>query len=138
MLCNTQINMSDQQGCIRVYEDQGKIQRYTEIINQFQPSFGRLSQVLDLAGNENRLKIIYLLREENNLCVCDLSDILSMSIPAVSQHLRKLKDAQLIQARKVGQTVFYSLRDESIDILNLILGYLTTSQTSSELSVSLN
>ncbi|GGC14754.1 ArsR/SmtB family transcription factor [Dyadobacter sediminis] len=130
--------MSDQQGCIRVYEDQGKIQRYTEIINQFQPSFGRLSQVLDLAGNENRLKIIYLLREENNLCVCDLSDILSMSIPAVSQHLRKLKDAQLIQARKVGQTVFYSLRDESIDILNLILGYLTTSQTSSELSVSLN
>jgi DNA-binding transcriptional ArsR family regulator len=130
--------MSDEQGCIRIYEDQDKIQQYTKRINEFQPSFGRLSQVLDLAGNENRLKIIYLLREENDLCVCDLSDILGMTIPAVSQHLRKLKDAQLIEARKVGQTVFYSLRNESTDILNLILGYLTTLQTSSELSVSLN
>ncbi|HEV7381240.1 DNA-binding transcriptional ArsR family regulator [Dyadobacter sp. BE34] len=129
--------MGDQQGCIRVYEDQDKIQQYVETINEFQPFFGRLAQVMDLAGNENRLKIIYLLREENNLCVCDLSDILAMSIPAVSQHLRKLKDAQLIQARKVGQTVFYSLREESSDILHLILAHLTTLQKSSELAVSL-
>jgi ArsR family transcriptional regulator, lead/cadmium/zinc/bismuth-responsive transcriptional repressor len=130
--------MRDQQSCIRVFEDQEKIQQYTEKINDFQPFFGRLAQVMDLAGNENRLKIIYLLREENNLCVCDLSDILSMSIPAVSQHLRKLKDAQLIQARKVGQTVFYSLREESSDILHLILAHLTTLQKSSELAVSLS
>lgn len=87
-----------------------------------------MAQILDLAGNENRLKIIYLLREENNLCVCDLSDILSMTIPAVSQHLRKLRDAQLIHAKKVGQTVFYSLREDSTDILHLLLGHLTTLQ----------
>lgn len=129
--------MSDQQSCIRIFEDQVKIQQYVETIKEFQPFFGRLAQVMDLAGNENRLKIIYLLREENNLCVCDLSDILGMSIPAVSQHLRKLKDAQLIQARKVGQTVFYSLREESSDILNSILAHLTTLQKSSELAVSL-
>lgn len=127
--------MSDQQSCVRIFEDQEKIQQYTETIKEFQPSFARLAQVMDLAGNENRLKIVYLLREENNLCVCDLSDILSMSIPAVSQHLRKLKDAQLIQARKDGQTVFYSLREESSDILNLILGHLTTLQKSLELVV---
>lgn len=130
--------MSDQQGCVRVYEDQDKIQQYTERISEFQQSFGRLAQVLDLAGNENRLKIIYLLREENDLCVCDLSDILGMTIPAVSQHLRKLKDAQLIEARKVGQTVFYSLREESSDIFHLILAHLTTLQKSSELAVSLD
>ncbi|WP_138485338.1 ArsR/SmtB family transcription factor [Dyadobacter bucti] len=130
--------MSNQQSCVRIFEDQEKIQQYTETINEFQPFFSRLAQVMDLAGNENRLKIIYLLREENNLCVCDLSDILGMSIPAVSQHLRKLKDAQLIQARKVGQTVFYSLREESLDILNSILAHLTTLQKSSELAVSLN
>ena len=130
--------MSNQQSCVRIFEDQEKIQQYTETINEFQPFFSRLAQVMDLAGNEIRLKIIYLLREENNLCVCDLSDILGMSIPAVSQHLRKLKDAQLIQARKVGQTVFYSLREESLDILNSILAHLTTLQKSSELAVSLN
>lgn len=125
--------MSDQQSCIRVFEDQDKIDRYTEKINELQPFFGRMAQVLDLAGNENRLKIIYLLREENNLCVCDLSDILSMTIPAVSQHLRKLKDAQLIQAKKVGQTVYYSLRGDSTDILHLLLGHLTTIQNTEAL-----
>ncbi|WP_425291189.1 ArsR family transcriptional regulator [Spirosoma linguale] len=46
--------------------------------------------MLNLAGNENRLKLIYLLKEEADLCVCDLSDILGMTIPAASQHLRKL------------------------------------------------
>ncbi|MBK9939143.1 MAG: ArsR family transcriptional regulator, partial [Chitinophagaceae bacterium] len=35
--------------------------------------------------------MIYLLEEEKELCPCDLSDILGMSIPAVSQHLRKLR-----------------------------------------------
>ena len=84
--------------------------------------------MLDLAGNANRLKIIYLLQEESNLCVCDLSDILGMTIPAVSQHLRKLKDAQLIQARKVGQTVFYSLRTESTFILYSLLDHIETMQ----------
>ncbi|MHA4741328.1 ArsR/SmtB family transcription factor [Dyadobacter sp. MSC1_007] len=130
--------MNDEQDCIRVCEDRYKIQQYTEMINEFQPLFGRMAQVMDLAGNENRLKIIFLLREQNNLCVCDLSDILGMTIPAVSQHLRRLKDAHLIQARKVGQTVFYSLREESSGILHLILGYLTTLKTSLELAVNLD
>ncbi|WP_332369809.1 hypothetical protein [Spirosoma telluris] len=43
--------------------------------------------------------------------------------------MRKLKDAQLIQARKVGQTVFYSLRTESTGILHSLLEHLETMQT---------
>jgi len=70
-----------------------------------------------LAGNEVRLKIIYLLEEEKELCPCDLSDILSMSIPAVSQHLRKLKDGNIVQTRKEGQTIYYSLTQENLKIL---------------------
>lgn len=120
--------MDNQRSCIRVYADQVKIQQCTEKINCVQPIFSRLAQVLDLMGNENRLKIIYLLREESNLCVCDLSDILGITIPAISQHLRKLKDAQLIQARKVGQTVFYSLRTDSTGILHSLLEHLETGQ----------
>lgn len=110
--------------CIRVFADQEQIQQCKEKINDAEPAFDRLAQVLDMAGNANRLKIIYLLRVECNLCVCDLSDILGMTIPAVSQHLRKLKDAQLIQARKVGQTVFYSLREESTSLLHSLLAHL--------------
>jgi DNA-binding transcriptional ArsR family regulator len=62
-----------------------------------QHSFKRLSQILRLAGNNVRLKILYLLQEEDGgLCVCDLSDILKMSKPAICQHLRKLKGANII------------------------------------------
>jgi len=121
--------MENSSNCVRVFADQEQIRQCTEKIKYAGPVFDRLAQVLDLAGNANRLKIIYLLREESNLCVCDLSDILGMSIPAVSQHLRKLKDAQLIQARKVGQTVFYSLREESTGILHSLLEHLETMQT---------
>jgi len=80
-------------------------------------SFLQLGQILSLAGNEVRLKILFLLEEETELCPCDLSDILGMSIPAVSQHLRKLKDGDIIEARKEGQTIFYSLRNQHLKIL---------------------
>ena len=120
--------MENSPNCIRGFADQEQIRQCAEKIKDAEPGFNRLAQVLDLAGNANRLKIIYLLREDSNLCVCDLSDILGMTIPAVSQHLRKLKDAQLIQARKVGQTVYYSLRTESTGILDSLLEHLETMQ----------
>jgi len=72
---------------------------------------------LALAGNEVRLKIIYLLEEAKELCPCDLSDILGMSVPAVSQHLRKLKDGNIVETRKEGQTIYYSLTQDNLKIL---------------------
>ena len=82
-----------------------------------QKSFSRLSFILALAGNEMRLKILYLLEEEKELCPCDLADILSMTVPAVSQHLRKLKDGNIVETRKEGQTIYYSLTKENLKIL---------------------
>ena len=40
-----------------------------------------------------------------------------MSIPAISQHLRKLKDGNIIEARKVVQSIFYTLRSEHLKTL---------------------
>lgn len=103
--------------CIRLFADHEQIQNCKVKIKTAQRSFGTLSDVLALAGNEVRLKIIYLLEEEKELCPCDLADILGMSIPAVSQHLRKLKDGNIVATRKVGQTIFYFLTQENIKIL---------------------
>lgn len=114
--------------CIRVYPDKTQIEQCMEKIQRAEPSLIRLAQVMSLAGSEPRLKIMYLLQQESGLCVCDLSDILRMTIPAVSQHLRKLKDAQLIQARKVGQTVFYSLQQDALPILHPILSQIGASK----------
>ena len=70
------------------------------------------------------LKILYLLNQENRLCVCDLSDIIGISISAVSQHLRKLKDRSFIQSEKEAQTIFYSLTKEYESILLPLLTIL--------------
>jgi len=103
--------------CIRLQADIEQIKSCREKLKANSKSFLQLGQVLALAGNEVRLKILFLLEEENELCPCDLSDILRMSIPAISQHLRKLKDGNIIEGRKEGQTIFYSLRSENLKIL---------------------
>jgi DNA-binding transcriptional ArsR family regulator len=103
--------------CIRLLADPIQIQACKKKLKMAEGSFENLAQVLSLAGNEVRLKILYLLEQEGELCPCDMSDILGMTIPAVSQHLRKLKDANLIQFRKTGQTIFYALKSTHVDII---------------------
>ena len=103
--------------CIRLQADMEQIKSCREKLKANSKSFMQLGQILSLAGNDVRLKILFLLKDEKELCPCDLSDILGMSIPAVSQHLRKLKDGNIIKARKDGQTIFYSLRSEHLKIL---------------------
>lgn len=107
----------DNNTCIRLFADLEQIKSCKDKLKVAQKSFNQLSSILALAGNEVRLKIIYLLEEEKELCPCDLADILGMSIQAVSQHLRKLKDGNLIVFRKEGQTIYYSLKQENLKIL---------------------
>ena len=114
----------DNNTCIRLFADHEQIKSCKAKLKTAQKSFASLSNVLALAGNEVRLKIIYLLEEEKELCPCDLSDILCMSIPAVSQHLRKLKDGNIIEARREAQTIFYSLKEENLKILKPFFKYI--------------
>lgn len=114
--------------CIRVFADPVQIKDCKEKIKTNESSFIQLSNVLSLSGNEVRLKILYLLHEEKQLCPCDLSDILGMSIPAVSQHLRKLKDGNIVETKKTGQTIFYSLNPEHMKILKPFFKHLNNSE----------
>ncbi len=111
--------------CIRPYADQVLIGECKKKLQKAETSFSRLSQVLSLAGNEVRIKILYLLEEENELCVCDLAEILEMTIPAVSQHLRKLKDGNILQTRRSGQTIYYSLKEEHLEIIKPLFEHIT-------------
>lgn len=109
--------MNENQSCNRILADTVLINECKINIQKNGLAFNQTSNVLALAGNEVRLKILYLLEEEKELCPCDLADILEMSIPAVSQHLRKMKDGNLIQTRRSGQTIFYSLIKEQTELL---------------------
>lgn len=106
--------------CIRVFADVNQIKECKEKIRHVDESAEHLANALGLAGNGVRLKILYLLQDEGQLCVCDLSDILEMNISAISQHLRKLKDGKIINSEKTGQTIFYSMSPEYANIFKPI------------------
>jgi DNA-binding transcriptional ArsR family regulator len=109
--------MENNPSCIRVFADQTQIKQCREKLQSNTEAFYQLSSLLALAANEVRLKIMFLMEEEGELCPCDLADILGMSIPAISQHLRKMKDGGVIEARRSGQTIFYSLKTEHLKLL---------------------
>lgn len=123
--------MSDN-SCIRVLANHAQIKECREKIEINSDSFSRLGKLLDLSGSEVRLKILYLLEEEDELCPCDISDILGMSVPAVSQHLRKLKDGNVIESRRDGQTIFYSLGNEHLKILRPFFKYINSQNLKKE------
>ncbi len=71
-------------------------------------------------GDKTRLQILALLKEEE-LCVCELVEILNISQPAVSQHMRRLRNAKLVRKRRQGQWVFYSLDGEVYPFMSSVL-----------------
>ena len=104
--------------CIRLKADAKQIIGCREVAQELESSFDELSGILSLTGNSVRLKLLYLLNKEVRLCVCDLSDILEMNVSAISQHLRKLKDRNLIYSKKEAQTIFYSISKDKLFLLN--------------------
>jgi len=109
--------MSKQQ-CIRDVADLVQINRCINSLKQVEDSVYKLTDILKLAANDVRLKILFLLDNEEKLCPCDLGDILGMSIPAISQHLRKLKDGGIVDTKREGQLIFYSLNPTFKNVLS--------------------
>jgi len=75
-------------------------------------------------GEPTRLRIIKMLSVQS-MCVCELSEILDMLQPRVSQHLKILKEAELVKESKEGYWVYYSLDKERLHRLwNQFLAFL--------------
>ena len=120
----------EKQVCIRALADVNQISSCKVKIKSKENSMNNLSYVLGLFGNDVRFKILYLLNEERELCVCDLSDILDMNVSAISQHLRKLKDGNIVDHRKEGQTYFYFLKNEYFPLLESLFNIVASKNES--------
>ncbi len=118
----------EQQKCIRVLADVDQINGCIDLMSDVEENIKALGSILKLAGNETRLKILYLLFKEKQLCVCDLSDILNISVSGISQHLRKLKDGELVKQKRAGQTIFYKLNKDNLEILSFLFLYISKSR----------
>ena len=78
------------------------------------PKPARLEQarvVFGALADGNRLRILYALKDGEELCVCDVAHVLGTSISTASHHLRKLRDLDILADRDDGKMVYYSLRD---------------------------
>ena len=72
-----------------------------------------LAELFKVFGDTTRIKILYALFS-NEMCVCDIANLLNMTQSAISHQLRVLKQARLVKFRKEGKTVYYSLDDSHI------------------------
>ena len=86
--------------------DEGKVNRLKKEVVLTEG----LSTYFKALADDNRLKIIHALSHEE-LCVCDVANILGSTVQVASHHLRVLRDIGLAKYRKEGKRVFYSLKD---------------------------
>ncbi|RNA70108.1 ArsR/SmtB family transcription factor [Alteribacter keqinensis] len=75
-------------------------------------TFEDAAQLFKLIGDKTRLKMLAILYKDD-CCVCELVEVFQMSQPSISQHLRKLKQAGIVNERRSGQWIFYSLNKEN-------------------------
>lgn len=76
-------------------------------------SISLLAETFKILGDPTRIKITYALSKEE-LCVCDIANLLGVSQSAVSHSLRTLRQMKLVRFRKEGKIAYYALDDEHI------------------------
>ena len=92
---------------------------HEDVVNEIKKKIPEEGLIYDLAeffkvfADSTRMKIIYSLMK-NELCVCDIANIVQTTQSAISHQLRLLKQAKLVKFRKEGKVVYYSLDDEHI------------------------
>ncbi len=88
----------------------------------------RRAELFNLLADPNRLRLLSALANKE-LCVCDLAAGLKMGESAVSHQLRVLKSMRMVNYRKEGRNVYYSLADsQAIDLYHSISAQLSNSQ----------
>ena len=73
----------------------------------------KLAEFFKILGDTTRTKILYAL-EKNEMCVCDIANVLNMSKSSISHQLGTLRRSGIVKCRKVGKEVFYTLDDEHV------------------------
>ena len=75
--------------------------------------FNELANLFKIIGDETRTKILFAL-DQNEMCVCDIANVLGMSKSSISHQLKTLKLSGIVKFRKEGKEVYYTLDDEHI------------------------
>lgn len=72
-----------------------------------------IAELFKIFGDSTRTSILATL-SAGEMCVCDIAEVLNLSVSAVSHQLRILRHNKLVKARRCGKEVFYSLSDDHV------------------------
>lgn len=98
--------------CEVTYIDQKKVSAVIKKMKS-ETTMQRIAETFKVLGDATRTKIIFALSIQE-LCVCDIANLLNMTRSAVSHQLRILRNMRLVKYRKKGKMVFYLLDDDHI------------------------
>lgn len=86
-----------------------------------------MEAVFKVLGDNNRLRILHLLMHQE-LCVCEIEEILETTQSNASRHLTKLKQAEIISCNKKAQWVYYQIHPDFMTSHSLLYEYLEEQQ----------
>lgn len=75
-----------------------------------------LTTLFKILGDSTRTKILWIL-DHNEMCVCDIANVLNMTKSSISHQLAILREAGIVRFRRSGKEVYYTLDDEHISRL---------------------
>lgn len=73
----------------------------------------KLSELFKILGDSTRIKILWTL-DNNEMCVCDIANVLNMTKSSISHQLAVLRTTGIVKYRKSGKEVYYMLDDKHI------------------------
>lgn len=92
---------------------------HQDVVDSVKKDFLAEETIMDLAdfykifGDSTRVKILLAL-DKSELCVCDISALLNMTVSAVSHQLKILREADLVKTKREGKVVYYYLADDHV------------------------
>ncbi len=75
--------------------------------------FQKLAEFFKMIGDPTRTKILFAL-DQNEMCVCDIANVLGMTKSSISHQLATLKQSGIVKYRKEGKEVYYTLDDDHV------------------------
>ena len=76
-------------------------------------TFFKLADFFKILGDTTRTKILFAL-DQNEMCVCDIANVLGMTKSSISHQLGTLRRSRIVKCRKAGKEVFYMLDDDHV------------------------
>ncbi len=105
----------DKDICLTTCVNQLRVERVLQGLPEQELLHGAV-EIFKMLADPNRLRLLHALAQEE-MCVCDLAELVDTSASAVSHQLRLLRTARLVKYRREGKMVYYRLDDEHVDRL---------------------